>query len=131
MTNLISWQRSIEADGRDDDLVVVLPWYCATTFARYYRGAAPWIAFPDVHFTESARPHRQVAERMTRGEAGVRPELDRIERTLRAGVGYGSWVSRSCRRPDRPRRRYRRRRAAPTGGSSVPISKGGRFSSVR
>jgi hypothetical protein len=85
MTNLDLVARSIEADLKADDLVVVLPWYCGTSFGRYYRGTAPWIAFPDVHFTESARPHAQVAERMTRGDAGVAPELERIEHALRAG----------------------------------------------
>jgi hypothetical protein len=85
MTNVDLIARAIERDGRPDDLVVVLPWYCGTTFSRYYRGDAPWIAFPDVHFTESERPHGQVAARMALGDAGVRPELARIEGTLRAG----------------------------------------------
>jgi len=85
MTNVDAVAVTIAKDARPDDLVVVLPWYVGTTFGRYWRGTAPWIAFPDVHFTDTARPHGQVAERMTRGEDGVRPELERIETTLRAG----------------------------------------------
>lgn len=85
MTNVDVIARGLASDAHATDLVVVLPWYCATSFERYYRGTTPWIALPDVHFTDTARPHGQVAERMTRGDAGVRDELARIEATLRAG----------------------------------------------
>ena len=84
MTNVDVAAAEIARSGRLDDLVVVMPWYCGITFARYYRGATPWITLPD--FAEHRyHLHAEVAEKMKRGSAGIAPELERVERTLAAG----------------------------------------------
>lgn len=84
MTNVDVAAAEITRAGRPDDLVVVMPWYCGITFARYYRGSTPWITLPD--FDEHLyHLHAEVAEKMKRGNAGVAPELERVERTLAAG----------------------------------------------
>ena len=62
----------------------MLPWYCGIAFQRYYHGAAPWMTLPD--FDEHVlHLHLAVAEKMRQGDAGIAPELDRVERTLRDG----------------------------------------------
>ncbi len=85
MTNVDILADKVEELSQPRDLVVVLPWYCGITFARYYDGPAPWMtlpAFEDHRF----HVHTEVKERMTRGDHGITTELGRIESTLRAGA---------------------------------------------
>jgi hypothetical protein len=84
MTNLDLVAQAIAEQGRAGDLAVVFPWYCGITFERYYRGPAGWITLPDFDEHKFHR-HLLVAEKMKQGDAAVRPELDRVERTLRQG----------------------------------------------
>jgi hypothetical protein len=84
MTNVDLIADTVAREAKPNDLVVVLPWYCGITFARYYRGAAPWITWPD--FPEHRfHLHAEVKEKLTRANAAVAPELARVERTLRDG----------------------------------------------
>jgi hypothetical protein len=84
MTNVDLVAEAIAREARPNDLVVVLPWYCGITFQRYYRGAAPWITWPD--FPEHRfHLHAEVKEKMRLANAAVAPELARVEATLRAG----------------------------------------------
>ena len=84
MTDLDAVAAVLERDAKPDDLIVVTPWYCGISFARYYHGAAPWITLPD--FAEHRlHLHLLVAEKMTRGDAGVAAELERVDQTLRHG----------------------------------------------
>lgn len=84
MTNVDLIAEEVAREARPDDLVVVLPWYCGITFQRYYRGAAPWITWPD--FPEHRfHLHAEVKEKMTRANAAVAPELARVEATLKRG----------------------------------------------
>jgi hypothetical protein len=84
MTNVDVAAAEVARLARPDDLVVVMPWYCGISFARYYHGAAPWITLPD--FAEHRfHLHGEVAEKMKRGNAAIVPELTRVERTLDAG----------------------------------------------
>ena len=65
------------------DLVVVNPWYCGVSFARYDRGPAPWTTLPPVG---DHRMHRYdlLMSFMSRRDA-VLPLLQRVESTLRSG----------------------------------------------
>lgn len=74
----------IERQARDRDLVVVFPWVCGISFARYYRGPAPWMTLPDLP-DHRFHLHALIRERMTLGEAGVASELARVAETLRRG----------------------------------------------
>jgi hypothetical protein len=96
MTDVDVAAAEIERSARPDDLVVVMPWYCGITFARYYRGPAPWITLPD--FAEHRfHLHGEVAEKMKRGSDGVAPELERVAQTLARGGRI--WVVGAPRAP--------------------------------
>ena len=90
MTDVDTIAATLAREAKPDDLVVVFPWYCGITFARYYRGAAPWITMPDFESHEY-HEHAQVAEKMKRREAAVTTELARVEQTLRAG--HRVWIA--------------------------------------
>ncbi len=84
MTNVDLIARALAPEARPNDLVVVVPWVCGITFARYWQGDAPWITLPD--FDEHRfHLHLLVKEKMRLGDAAIAPELARIERTLRGG----------------------------------------------
>jgi hypothetical protein len=90
MTTLDLIADTIAAEAGPDDLVVVLPWYCGITFARYYDGPAPWMTLPDFD-DHRFHVHPQVKERMIRGATAITGELDRIARTLDAG--HRVWIA--------------------------------------
>jgi hypothetical protein len=84
MTNLDVLAHTLEGAAAPDDLIVVFPWYCGITFARYYRGTTPWITLPD--FDEHRfHLHLLLGDKMARGDDGIQQELAQAERTLRAG----------------------------------------------
>jgi hypothetical protein len=68
---------------RPDDLVVVNPWFFGVSFARYYRGPAPWTTFPPL---SDHRVHRYdlVMAYMTRQE-GVDPAMNDVAAILQRG----------------------------------------------
>jgi hypothetical protein len=83
MTNIDRVAAEIESRCSPGDLVVLNPWYAGVTLQRYYRGTAPWVSVPD--FDERRfQPFRAFKEKMTEREP-IKPVLDRITRTLRAG----------------------------------------------
>jgi hypothetical protein len=93
MTNVDLVARKVAADGRPEDLAVVVPWVAGITFHRYYAGTTPWITIPDLD-DHRFHLHLRVAEKMARGDDGVRDELARVERTLRSGgrVWVAGWL---------------------------------------
>jgi len=113
MTDVDAIAATLAREAKPDDLVVVFPWYCGISFARYYRGAAPWITLPDFE-SHRYHEHAQVAEKMKRRETAVATELARVEQTLRAG--HRVWIAgplvapepgqapRPLPRPDEPQR---------------------------
>lgn len=104
MTNVDAIATTLAREAKPDDLVVVFPWYCGISFARYYRGAAPWITMPDFE-SHRYHEHAQVAEKMKRREAAVAAELSRVEQALRAGHRVwiaGPLVAPEPGRPPRP-----------------------------
>ncbi|MBY0279054.1 hypothetical protein K2Z84_27290 [Candidatus Binatia bacterium] len=113
MTNLDAIAVTLAREAKPDDLVVVFPWYCGISFARYYRGAAPWITLPDFE-RHAYHEHALVAEKMKGRESAVATELTRVEQTLRSG--HRVWIAgplvapepgqppRPLPRPDEPQR---------------------------
>jgi hypothetical protein len=97
MTNVDLIADAIATNAAPDDLVVVFPWVCGITFQRYYQGETPWITWPDFeeHVVHS---HDRVAEKMKLGEAAIRPELGRVEETLRRGNAV--WIAGRLVAPD-------------------------------
>jgi hypothetical protein len=66
-----------------NDLVVVNHWYVGATFARYYKGAAPWTAVPELSHYDY-QDMRELMRAMNT-PAAVQPVLDRIGRALQSG----------------------------------------------
>ena len=84
MTNVDLLAARVAELARPGDLVVVFPWYCGITFARYFTGATPWITVPD--FDEHRfHLHAEIKRKMMQGDEAFRAELARVEQTLRAG----------------------------------------------
>jgi hypothetical protein len=84
MTNLDVVATTVAGTARPNDFVVVAPWYTGITFARYYRGPAPWATLPDL-IDHRFHLHAELIERMKEGDAGIAPVLARVEATLRTG----------------------------------------------
>jgi hypothetical protein len=82
-TNVDAIAARAAADASESDFVIVHPWYCGVTFARYYSGRAPWSTLPPLsdHFL-----HRydllKVEMRKPQPIDGV---LQRAAATLRGG----------------------------------------------
>jgi hypothetical protein len=49
MTNIDLLAEWLGRHGEPDDLVLVTPWYCGISFARYYHGAAEWMTIPSIN----------------------------------------------------------------------------------
>jgi hypothetical protein len=84
LTNLDVVAATVAGAARPADYVVVAPWYTGITFARYYRGAAPWGTLPDFD-DHRFHLHAELIARMREGDGGIAPVLARVEGTLRAG----------------------------------------------
>jgi hypothetical protein len=82
-TNVDLLAARLEALSTRDDLIVVYPWWPGMTFARYYKGPTPWVTLPDIPEHDLHR-YDAVKEKMLEPES-IRPVLDRIVNTLRAG----------------------------------------------
>jgi hypothetical protein len=83
LTNVDAIAARLERDAAPEDLVLVARYLTSPSFERYYRGPTPWITLPEVrhrHFQDPA----SFKEKMSRQDP-IRPELDRIAATLRAG----------------------------------------------
>ena len=66
------------------DLLVVYPWYCGITFARYYHGDVPWVTVPPIEDHRYSRVD-MLLEHMTAFDQtqAVRPVLQKISEALR------------------------------------------------
>jgi hypothetical protein len=74
------------------DYIVVSPWFCGISFARYYHGPAPWTTLPPL---EDHQFHRfdLVSAKLQHPDA-IQPVLDRSAATLQSGhrVWLAGWV---------------------------------------
>ena len=97
-TNLDLIAQRLAASAHPGDLILVDPWYCGITFARYYRGKAAWITLPPL---SDYRLHRYdlLKERLAAREP-VKDVLRGIEATLQSG--HRVWVVGALRLPPRP-----------------------------
>jgi hypothetical protein len=66
-----------------DDYVIVHPWYCGTTFKRYYKATAPWTTLPPL---EDHTVHRyDLLKAKMQTKDAIAPVIDRITSTLQSG----------------------------------------------
>ena len=86
MTNLDVAATYVAQTAGGNDLIVVNPWFYGVTFARYYRGRAPWMTVPQVGFY---RYHRYdlIKQQMTRPDQRLLmvPLEDAISFALQSG----------------------------------------------
>ncbi len=108
-TNADLVARRLERAAAPRDLVVVIPWYDGVSFARYYRGAAPWTTLPEI---ADHRFHRyDLLRAKLAARAPLADLLQAVAATLRAGhrvwlVGRPRWPRRGeivAERPPAPR----------------------------
>jgi hypothetical protein len=66
-----------------NDYVIVHPWYCAVTFERYYKAAAPWTTLPPLEDYTLQRWDLFKAKMQTKDP--IAPVIDRISSTLQSG----------------------------------------------
>ncbi len=83
MTNVDLIARTLAAQARADDLILVAPWYLGISLAHYDSGATPWLSVPDVADRSLTR-YDLVKAQMLRPDA-VRPIADRVSQTLARG----------------------------------------------
>ncbi len=90
-TNVDLVAAKLRQAARPDDLIVVTPWYNGISFARYYRGAAPWRTVPPIEFHQFHR-YDLIKDQMTVPDQDepIQPLLDQISQAL--GKGHRVWV---------------------------------------
>jgi len=88
--DLLAAQLGMEAGA--GDLVIVHPFYCGTTFYRYYKGRAPWTTLPPLEDYRVQRYDLFKAKMQT--EHAIQPVLDKVAATLQSGhrVWLVGWI---------------------------------------
>jgi hypothetical protein len=91
-TNVDVIARLLAREAAPEDYVVVSPWFCGISFARYYRGPAGWTTLPPL---DDHRFHRYdlVGAKLQHPDA-IQPVMDHAAATLQAGhrVWLVGWV---------------------------------------
>ncbi len=91
-TNIDTLAARVGSEATGGDLVIVHPWYCGATFARYYTGAAAWTTLPPL---ADHRLHRyDLLKVELQKPQPIAPVLERVAATLRAGhrVWLVGWI---------------------------------------
>ena len=82
-TNIDVLAAKLETLSAKDDLIVVFPFNCGITFARYYKGATPWITLPE---TNDHSVHRADMFKIKMMEKEpIKLVLQKITKTLQNG----------------------------------------------
>jgi hypothetical protein len=82
-TNIDLLAARVAEEAGPDDYVIVHPWYCGASFARYYHGAAPWTTLPPL--ADHALHRYDLLKVEMQKEHPIQPVLDRMASTLRGG----------------------------------------------
>lgn len=83
----------LKEHAKENDLVIVTPWYYGHSFNRYYHGPAQWIMLPNIDRRAFVAGYVEVHEKrlpLSTPES-IKPELELIRKTLQAG-GRIWWV---------------------------------------
>jgi hypothetical protein len=83
LTNVDLLARRLTKEAKPEDYVVVAPWFCGISFARYFKGPSAWATVPPL---DDHRFHRfDVVNQKLRQKNIIRPVLEKMAETLRAG----------------------------------------------
>jgi hypothetical protein len=82
-TNMDLIAARLSTEVAPNDYVIVHPWYCGATFARYYKAAVPWTTLPPLEDHTLHRYDLLKAKMQTKGP--IAPVIDRITSTLQSG----------------------------------------------
>ena len=82
-TNVDLIAAPLSSDVATNDYVIVYPFFCGTTFKRYYKGAAPWTTLPPLEDYTLQRWDLFMAQIQTKDP--IAPVIDRITSTLQSG----------------------------------------------
>jgi hypothetical protein len=82
-TNVDLIAARLSTEVAPNDYVIVHPWYCGTTFKRYYKAAAQWTTLPPLEDYALMRYDLFKAKMQTKDP--IAPVIDRITSTLQSG----------------------------------------------
>ncbi len=82
-TNVDLIAQRLEGNTSRDDMILVNPWFCGTTFQRYYKGHTPWMTAPplDDHTVQRVDLLKQ---KMMEADP-LRPDFEAMKQSLEAG----------------------------------------------
>jgi hypothetical protein len=83
MTNVDLVAAGVSSEVGPNDYVIVYPFYCGVTFARYYKATASWTTLPPLEDYKLQRWDLFEAKMQTKNPIG--PVMDRIVSTLQSG----------------------------------------------
>lgn len=87
-TNVDLLARRLAAEASPQDFVVVTPWYCGLSFARYFQSATPWQTLPPLA-DHSTHRYDLFRKEMKTPDA-LRPVLDKMSTALQSG--HRVWI---------------------------------------
>lgn len=82
-TNVDRLAARVAAEASPQDYVVVTPWFCGISFARYFHGAATWKTLPPI--TDHTTHRYDLVLAQMQNTNSLAPVLEKIAATLRAG----------------------------------------------
>lgn len=82
-TNLDVIAEQLSTEVSPGDYIIVHPWYCGVTFARYYKGAATWTTLPPVEDHGIHRYDQFKAKLQIQNP--IQTVLDKVATTLQSG----------------------------------------------
>jgi hypothetical protein len=82
-TNVDLLAARLTAETGPNDLIIVHPFYCGSTFHRYYRGGTPWTTLPPLE--DCSLQRYDLFKAKMQMENPIQPVLDRVAATLQAG----------------------------------------------
>jgi hypothetical protein len=87
-TNVDRLAVRVAAQASPQDYIVVTPWFCGISFARYFQGASEWETLPPI--TNHATHHYDLVLAQMQNTNALAPVLEKISATLRSG--HRVWI---------------------------------------
>ena len=88
LTNIDVLAQRLAANACAGDYIIVAPWYCGLTFARYYQGSAGWETLPPLK--DHSRHRYDLVRLRLQNPKAIRSVLGRMAATLQAG--HKVWI---------------------------------------